>query len=318
MNNIKDKLERCQVAIYFGAVVIAFVVAFICPAMVSMGKLIDGALAFMLFVTFLQVPLSKLGNALKKGRFLAALLAANFVAIPLLLLLLSQLLPSDPMIKFGVFLVLLCPCIDYVVTFSYFGRADSSLLLASTPALLLAQMILLPVFLGIFLGESTASLVSIAPFIRAFIWLIVIPLALAGLVQLWAAKKLLGEQVSTVFCLFPVPATALVLFVVIVSVVPQLKLATDAAISVAPVYILFALMAPLLGWGVGRLFRLEPLAGRAVAFSAGTRNSLVVLALALAVPGAIPVLPAIIVTQTLVELVSEMIYIRFIARLGER
>ncbi|MGD9665047.1 MAG: hypothetical protein AB7U34_07575, partial [Novosphingobium sp.] len=97
---------------------------------------------------------------------------------------------------------------------------------------------------------------------------------------------------------------------------PQLGPAIDAALGVIPFYILFAMIAPLIGWGVGRLFRLDPAAARAVAFSAGTRNSLVVLPLALAVPGAIPVLPAIIVTQTLVELISELVYVRLIAKLG--
>jgi len=67
---------------------------------------------------------------------------------------------------------------------------------------------------------------------------------------------------------------------------------------------------------VSRVFSLEVAAGRAVAFSAGTRNSLVILPLALAVPGAIPVLPAIIITQTIVELISELIYIRLIPKLG--
>ena len=56
-------------------------------------------------------------------------------------------------------------------------------------------------------------------------------------------------------------------------------------------------------------------ANRAVAFSAATRNSLVVLPLALAVPGATPVLPAIVLTQTLVELVAELIYVRVIPKL---
>lgn len=55
--------------------------------------------------------------------------------------------------------------------------------------------------------------------------------------------------------------------------------------------------------------------GRALAFSAATRNSLVVLPLALAVPGAVPLLPAIIVVQTLVELIAELIFIRFISGL---
>jgi len=107
------------------------------------------------------------------------------------------------------------------------------------------------------------------------------------------------------------------LFVVIVAVAPQLGHAIDVVLQVIPIYVVFATLAPILGWLVGRLFRVDVLAGRAIAFSAGTRNSLVVLPLALAVPGAIPVLPAIIVTQTLVELVSELVYVRLIPTLTE-
>jgi len=89
-------------------------------------------------------------------------------------------------------------------------------------------------------------------------------------------------------------------------------------LAVAPLYIAFAAMAPLVGWGVARLVRLDAPASRAVAFSAATRNSLVVLPLALAVPGAIPLLPAVIVTQTLVELVASLIYIRLMPLLGNK
>ena len=72
----------------------------------------------------------------------------------------------------------------------------------------------------------------------------------------------------------------------------------------------------LLGWGVGRAFRLDAATGRALAFSAATRNSLVVLPLAFAVPSAMPLLPAVIVTQTLIELVSELIYVQLMPILG--
>ena len=196
------------------------------------------------------------------------------------------------------------------------GRADARLLLAATPVLLIAQMLLLPVFLSVFLGEEAAGLVQLGPFVHAFVWLIAVPLVLAALVQFWAARSRIGDRVSTALGLLPVPATALVLFVVIAAVVPQLGPATGAALQVLPVYIAFAVAAPLLGWFVAQLFRLDTPAGRAVAFSAATRNSLVVLPLAFAVPGAIPVLPAIILTQTLVELVSELIYVRLISKLA--
>lgn len=79
------------------------------------------------------------------------------------------------------------------------------------------------------------------------------------------------------------------------------------------------MVAPLLGWAISRVTRLNAEEGRALAFSAATRNSLVVLPLALAVPGAVPIfLPAIIVAQTLVELIAELIFIRLTPGLGAK
>ncbi len=97
---------------------------------------------------------------------------------------------------------------------------------------------------------------------------------------------------------------------------PQLGSATNSALAAVPFYVAFACLAPIMGWLVAKALGLQPPAGRAVAFSVGTRNSLVVLPLALAVPGALPVLPAIIVTQTLVELLAELAYVRWISRFG--
>lgn len=318
MPHLRERLENRQVPIYFCAVLLAAGIAAVFPATVHLEGAINPALAVMLFVTFLQVPLAELGKAFTRVRFLAALLVTNFIALPLLVGTLVQFLPVDPLVRLGVLLVLLTPCIDYVVTFAHLGRADARLLLASTPALLLAQMVLLPIYLRMFLGESATELVQLGPFIHAFVWLIAIPLGLAALVQLWAVKQRAGARLAAALGLLPVPATAVVLFIVIAAVVPQIGLAGGAALQVVPIYIAFAFLAPLLGWAMGRAFKLEVPAGRAVAFSAGTRNSLVVLPLALAVPGAVPILPAIIVAQTLVELAAELVYVRVLAKLGDK
>lgn len=316
MQNTRDALERHQIPIYFVTVILAAVVALTIPGTAVLEEAINPALAVMLYVTFLQVPVAELKRAFGQVRFLGALLFANFVAIPLLVWGLVQFLPGDPMLRLGVLLALLTPCIDYVVTFAHLGRADSRLLLAATPVLLIAQMILLPSYLGLVLGEDAARLVKAGPFIHAFVWLIAVPLALAAATQLWAARRANGARAAALLGLLPVPATALVLLVVIAAVVPQLGPATGSALRVVPVYIAFAILAPVVGWMVARVFKLEATAGRSVAFSASTRNSLVVLPLALAVPGAIPTLPAVIVTQTLVELLSELLYVRLIPNLG--
>ena len=316
MTALRDRLETQQVKIYFGTIIVAVLLSLAIPATIKLEATINPALALMLFVTFLQVPLADLGRAFLQLRFLAALLFANFVAMPLLVLGLIQFLPPEPMVRLGVLFVLLTPCIDYVVTFSHIGRADAKLLLASTPALLVLQMLLLPIYLGLFLGEDAADLVHIGPFLHAFVWLIAIPLVLAALVQLGAAYNAKAKTFSGLLGLLPVPATAFVLFMVFASVVPQLSLTFDSALRAAPIYMAYAVSAPLLGWGIGRLAGPNTPAGRAIAFSAATRNSLVVLPLAFAVPNAMPLLPAIIVAQTVVELVSSLFYMRIMPRIG--
>lgn len=314
VQQVQERLESKQVLIYFGAVAVAAALALSVPGTAMLDTVINPALAFMLFVTFLQVPFADLARAFTRWRFMTSLLAANFLVIPLLVAALVQFLPPDPLIRLGVLLVLLTPCIDYVVTFAHLARADAKLLLAATPALLLLQMALLPAYLFVLLGEEAARLVQVGPFLHAFLWLIVMPLALAGLVQLWAGRTTSGARAASVLGVLPVPATALVLFVVVAAVVPQLGQARDAVVTVLPFYVAFALVAPFVGWAVAKLAGLQAGEAVGVAFSAATRNSLVVLPLALAVPGAIPVLPAIIVAQTLVELVSQLVYVRTIPR----
>ncbi|TXN47378.1 arsenic resistance protein [Methylobacterium sp. WL7] len=316
MTTLRDALEGHQIGIYFAAIGAAVLIALTLPGTTALEAWINPALALMLFVTFLQVPLPELGKAFARVRFLAALLITNFVVVPLLVAGLIRFLPADPMLRLGVLMVLLTPCIDYVVTFAHLGRADAKVLLASTPALLIAQMLMLPVYLNVFLGEDAARFVQVGPFVHAFVWLIAVPLGLAAAVQIWAGRSQVGQRVAAGLGHLPVPATALVLFVVIASVLPQLGPALDDALRVVPVYVAFAVTAPLLGWAVGRAFRLDAPTVRTLAFSAATRNSLVVLPLAFAVPGAVPLLPAVIVTQTLVELLGELIYVRLMPRFG--
>ncbi|WP_225782251.1 arsenic resistance protein [Xenophilus sp. Marseille-Q4582] len=315
----RERLERGQVAVYLAALALGAVTGLARPGRMP-AALIDPAIALMLYLTFLQVPMRALGRGLRQGRFLAALALANFVAVPLLVaglgLFLPAAQPQADLLRLAVLLVLLAPCIDYVVTFAHLGRADARALLAATPLLLLAQMALLPLFLRVGLGEAAAQWVRPGPFLRAFVWLIAVPLALAALTQAAAARHRGADAAVQGLGLLPVPATAAVLFVVMAALLPQLGAAREAVVCVLPLYIAFALVAPPLGWAVARALRLPVPAGRAVAFSAGTRNSLVVLPLALAVPGGGALLPAVVLTQTLVELLAELVYVRVIARWG--
>jgi len=314
-HDVRDGLERTQVIIYFIAAVAAGGVALIWPASGALEQLINPALALMLFVTFLQVPIADIGRAFANARFVSALMIGNFVVVPVLVAILVQFLPADHLVLIGVLFVLLTPCVDYVVTFSHLGRGDAKSLLAATPLLLIAQMALLPVYLRLLAGEHAAALVTPGPFLHAFAVLIAAPLLLTAVLQYLAGTLKAAQSVVAALSIAPVPATALVLFVVICAVVPQLGAASDSVLAAAPIYLAFAVLAPIAGWLVARAFALPLEQSRALAFSTATRNSLVILPLALSVPGAIPVVPAVIVTQTLIELLSELAYIRIFPRL---
>lgn len=316
LTSIRSSLEDRQLAIYFLAIAMAGATAWARSDTDGLSTAIEPLLAVMLFVTFLQVPLIELGRALSNLRFLAALLLTNFLVVPVFVAVLLPWLPSDPMVRIGILLVLLTPCIDYVVTFAHLGKADAKSLLASTPLLLGLQMLLLPLYLRVFMGDAAEGLVQWRPFLHAFIWLIAAPLALAAICQAWGTRTRAGARVVEGLGILPVPATAVVLYAVIAAVAPQLGSALSAVKQVVPIYVIYAVIAPLLGWIVARASDLSPEQGRSVAFSAGTRNSLVVLPLGLAIPGALPLIPAVIVTQTVVELISELIYIRVLPRFG--
>lgn len=72
---------------------------------------------------------------------------------------------------------------------------------------------------------------------------------------------------------------------------------------------------PVAGIAVSRLFGLTTAAARAIVFTRATRNSLVVLPLALALPEDYAIPAAVVVTQTLVEVVGMIAYIRVVPRL---
>lgn len=243
---------------------------------------------------------------------MGALLVSNFVLIPLLVWALAQWLPDNPALLLGVYLVLLTPCVDYVVVFTHLGGGNARLMLASTPLLLLVQIVLLPAYLWFFLGSSAVEVMSAGPFVEAFLVLIVLPLLFAFGTEFWAKHQRIGGRFLKGTAWLPVPFMAIALILIVASQILVVKKDFATVAWAVPVYVAFMVVAPFLAKLAARWFSLVPESGRALAFSAGTRNSLVVLPLALALPEAWAVVPAVIVTQTIVELIGELFYIRIV------
>ncbi|MFD3413297.1 arsenic resistance protein [Streptomyces cyaneofuscatus] len=311
-----ERMEHHQVAVHLAAMALGALLGLAVPSFgPGLEHLINPVLGALLFVTFLQVPAVELLRSLRDGRFLSAALVVNFVVVPLVVAALFTFLPADRAVRLGVLLVLLCPCVDYVIVFSGLAGGSARRLLAVTPVLLVAQMVLLPVLLYAFLGSGLADIVEAGPFLEAFAFLIVIPLALAWGLQAWAGRLEGGRKVSDAATTTMVPLMAATLLVVVASQVPKVGGNLTDTAAVVPFYAAFLVVMAFAGKAVARLFRLDVPGGRAVVFSGATRNSLVVLPLALALPDPYAIAAVVVVTQTLVEVVGMVLYVRAVPRL---
>ncbi|WP_246567709.1 arsenic resistance protein [Polymorphospora rubra] len=309
-------LERHQVAVYVGAIAAGAVVGWTLPAAgPGLAHAINPVLAALLYVTFLQVPVADLVRSLRAGRFLTATLVVNFVVVPLVVAAMFAFLPDDRAVRLGVLLALLTPCVDYVIVFSGLAGGSRQRLLAATPVLLLAQLLLLPLFLYLFMGPELAGVVETGPFVEAFVVLIAVPLALAWLTQAWAARRAAGRRFAGAAGTAMVPLMAATLLTVVASQVPKLGESLADVARVVPFYVAFLVVMAFAGLAVARLFRLDVPDARAVVFSGATRNSLVVLPLALALPDRFAVAAVVVVAQTLVEVVGMVVYVRTVPRL---
>ncbi|WEK60269.1 MAG: bile acid:sodium symporter [Candidatus Microbacterium colombiense] len=308
-------LERHQIALYLGALGVAAVVGWALPGSSHLEPAIEPVLGLLLFVTFLGVPFHALGDAFRDVRFLIAVGILNFLVVPAVVFGLTRFIAADDALLIGVLLVLLTPCIDYVIVFAGLAGGASAKLLAAAPLLMLAQIVLLPVYLALFVDGGTLSLIDPLPFVRAFLVLIVLPLAAAVLVQLLVRVAPSAAVVQRGMGATMVPLMMATLAIVVASQMRGVAERLGTLIVLVPIYLAFAVILVVLGLLAGRFAGLAAAEARALTFSGVTRNSLVVLPLALALPAPLELAPLVVVTQTLVELFVMVALVRVLPRL---
>ena len=211
-------------------------------------------------------------------------------------------------------MVLLVPCTDWFISFSHLGKGATGLAVAIVPVQLLAQIALLPIYLWGFLGDDFIQTVTAGPFLQAFIGIILVPFVLAALTRYLAGHHLLATRWLKTTARLPVLLLALVLFVIVASQVRTASLIFTSLGSAVLVFALYLFIALPVARLMSLVFRLESEAGRTLAFNLGTRNSFVVLPLALALPAGWEAAAAAIVLQSFVELSGMIVYLWLIPR----
>lgn len=309
----RQTLEAHQVLLYLAATAVGLVAGWVGgDRLAALELALWPLLAALLYATFTQVPLRRLRQAFADRRFVTAALVGNFVAVPALLALARPLLPADPAVRLGVVLVLLVPCTDWFVTFAHLGRGDTARAVAWAPVSLLLQLALLPVYLGLLLGpEAVVRAAGWGP-VGAFVGLIGLPLLAAYATQRWAERAPGRARLRDGLAWVPVPALACVMAVIAATQVRLVVASADVLLGLLAFYVGYLVAAALLARLLAVAFRLPPVQGRTLAFSLGTRNSFVVLPLALALPPSFELAAVAIVFQSLVELVGMAVYVGWV------
>lgn len=308
-------LEKNQLRLYLVAVAMGLLLGSLLPGIKPwLEILLWPMLGLLLYATFVQVPLLHLRQALADRRFMAAVLVGNFLFLPLAAWVLIQWLPDDPALRLGVLLVLLVPCTDWFITFTHLGGGSTSRAISITPVNLLAQLLLLPVYLWLMLPDSSLQVTINAPLLNAALGLLGVPMLMSAITQRWMQAVPARARVGEGLAWLPVPLLALVLMMACAANGQVLEESAALLLTALPVFILFLLIAGFLAHGLSRAFKLNTQAGRTLAFSFGTRNSFVMLPLVLALPAGWEIAVAVVVFQSLVELTGMLAYLWWVPR----
>lgn len=310
-------IEKYQIYIYFIALLSGVLVGLISNTFANiLESIISASLCLLMFSMFSQIPFFNIKHSLLNIKSILALLISNFIVIPLFVYGLIQLFDiSDAPILIGLYLVLLTPCIDYVLVFNALGKGNEQLMLFATPLLFICQILLLPLYFTLFLNTDIFSQKDILPFLKSFLMFIIFPLLLALLLQYSSKKSKNINQILKFTSWLPEFFMALVLFSIVGSQINKIIHNLNIVITVIPIYICFLIIAPLIGTLCGNLFKVTQETKRTIAFSSSTRNALVVLPLALGLPNHwVTITTTVIITQTLCELLGELIYIKMIPK----
>ncbi len=207
----------------------------------------------------------------------------------------------DAAVRLGVAMVLVVPCTDWFITFTQLGGGDTHRATLFAPVRLVVQMVMLPAYIWLFFGGDLVLEVARGPMLWSFLGLIVTPFGLAALTQRWWVQEAARARLLAAL---PVPLLAGVIFLIAASQVDLLRgqMSWMLFARTSLVFVAFLVVAGLLGRLMSRTVGLGIRDGRALTFSFGTRNSFVVLPLALALPQGFELATVVIVLQSLVEL----------------
>lgn len=158
--------------------------------------------------------------------------------------------------------------------------------------------------------------VALWPFLAALLHVTFVQVPLDHLPEAWRDQHFMQRFLLSVALakLALVPLPAVVVFLIAGAQVETAAASLAVLGQVLAAFVLFLAGAPAIGIRGARQFALPAAAARMLGFSAATRNSFVVLHFALALPPAWHAAVVVIISQSLVELLGMLAFLRRVPR----
>ena len=144
-------VERHQVALYLGSMAVGVACAGLGGWSQVSEHLVPYALGALLWTNFALMPLSGMSAGQHKRLTHTVVLVAALGTPVLVALLVPLFIPEGGPVALAAAIVLLAPCVDYVVVFTCIAGGEYPGLLAATPYLLSAQILSISIWTSVYI-----------------------------------------------------------------------------------------------------------------------------------------------------------------------
>ena len=277
-------MERHQVALYLGSMIVGVACAGLSGWSHASEQLVPYVLSVLLWTNFALMPLTGMRVGQYKRLTCAVVLAATLGTPILVAPLVFLFIPEGGPVALAAVIVLLAPCVDYVVVFTRIAGGEYRGLLAATPYLLAVQLVFIPVwtsiysYIGILDMRVVGEIFPIPAESYLSLMLLIVPLVAAYLAQRWSTRSSQRqhtyERVRSMSDTAMIPLMCLLLALMCSAYTPAVLNEPQLIPRLTGLYLTYAILAGVAAWFLSRaMSRTERIS---VTFSAVTRNALII------------------------------------------
>jgi ACR3 family arsenite transporter len=289
---------------------VGVVAAFSAPHLSPFLEFVAWPLHFLVvFGLALSLPLLSVGKVYQGTRVWVALLAINVAVVPVLAFVMSRVVWYVPELQVGLLLVLLAPGVALSLPIIRNAGGDAESVLSATPVILGAQLVLVPLF-TIWLSGGVFTFSDMPATFPAIGAVIIVPVALAALVQ-WGATKNIA-LLTKASRLAPRTVVWLASVALAATVWWRLPESIDRLVDLTwliPLSIAFLVLIAPVSILIGSLAGVAPAKRRAIMIAGAGRGGLIILPITLALDVSVwAVVPLVVIGQIVIEGAGLLVY----------